>query len=372
MKSALAIFFAIFFILQGLLFWTDPKEKVLATEKRTVARLPEKIRFTTNGIRDFFAAIDRYFADRLLFRSEIMDLTAKMNDVLRDAPDFDRAFQGSEDWLYEGNHYSRANDKFTGLLPPRETTRMVESIKSGLAQYPDIPKYFILGPVKSSVYPEYLPGFVKPAPHRYVEPLLENLGLAGLAVFDPTDILRASKDSGLLYFRTDTHWNLLGGLLTVQAFRDFYNRLNPGRELPPYPGSRLELDSEIFSGDLVSLGNFLFFQAMPGDWYKLHFSPPRPNLILIDEKGRREVAAESMLDMAVSNHPFTVINPDALTDLKVWLFRDSFSQALAPYFHTLFAETKHIFKHDLFKGTGAYKEGPLPDMIIYEIVERDL
>ncbi|MDL2226610.1 hypothetical protein LJB86_03015 [Deltaproteobacteria bacterium OttesenSCG-928-M10] len=372
MKRALAIFFAVFFIFQGLLFWKDPQEDILLTEKRTVARFPQKMRFTTHGIREYFAEIDRYFADRLLFRPEIMDLTAKMNDVLRDVPDFDRAFLGSDGWIFEGNLNSRATDKFTGLVPPRPTTRMVEDIKRGLAQYPDIPSYFILGPVKSSVYPEYLPKFVRPAPIRYAEPLLENLGQTSLAVFDPTAIMKESKDRGLLYYRTDTHWNLLGGAITAEAFLDFYNARHPDREPLSFPGYSLELTDEAFNGDLISLGNLLFFRAVPGDVYKIVWDQPRPNLIVINEDGRREIAAEGHAGMAVSNHPYTVINPAALTDLRVWLFRDSFSEALAPYFHTLFAETKHIFKHDLFKGTEVYKEGPLPDLIIYEIVERDL
>jgi hypothetical protein len=249
---------------------------------------------------------------------------------------------------------------------------MVEQIKSGLARYPDIPSYFILGPVKSSVYPEYLPGFVRPAPTRYSEPLLQNLSRAGVAVLDPTKILKDSKDRGLLYFRTDTHWNFLGGEIAAGAFLDFYNALHPDREPLSLPGHHLELTDAVLNGDLISLGNLLFFRAGPGDVYKIVWDQPQADLLVIDEDGRREIPAEGQIGMAVSNHPYTVINPAALTDLRVWLFRDSFSEALAPYFHSLFAETKHIFKHDLFKGQGAYKEGPLPDLIIYEIVERDL
>jgi hypothetical protein len=251
---------------------------------------------------------------------------------------------------------------------------MVEQIKSGLARYPDIPSYFILGPVKSSVYPEYLPDFVRPAPTRYVEPLLQNLSRAGVAVLDPTKILKDSKDKGLLYFRTDTHWNLLGGEIAAEAFLDFYNSLHPDLEPLSLPGHHLELTAAVLDGDLISLGNLLFFRAGPGDVYKIVWDQPQADLLVIHEDGRREIPAEGQV-FNIDNlnyYYYTVINPAALTDLRVWLFRDSFSEALAPYFHTLFAETRHIFKRELYEGQGAYKEGPLPDLIIYEIVERDL
>lgn len=255
MKRVLAIFFGILFILQGLFFLHEPADAVLITEKRTVTQFPKNMRLTAKGIRNYFATVDLYFADRVLFRSYIIELTSKINNILNDTPDFNKAYRGTAEWLFIGNDYGRITDKITGMEPPRSTTKMVEQIKKGLAQYPDIPKYFILGPVKASIYPEYLPGIVKPAPHRYVQPLLENLNQTGLKVFDPTNCLKASKDKGLLYYRTDTHWNLLGGMVAASAFLDFYNTSQPDRVPLVLPEYSLELTDKIVSGDLISLGN---------------------------------------------------------------------------------------------------------------------
>lgn len=113
---------------------------------------------------------------------------------------------------------------------------------------------------------------------------------------------------------------------------------------------------------------------MPGDDYKLTWAEPRPNLVIVDNNGhRQEISADGPHGMAISSkRSFTVINSASLADLKVWFFCDSFSAALSPFFNALFAETKYIHPDDLFMDVEVYNEGYLPDLIIFEIVERNL
>ncbi|MDR1922110.1 MAG: hypothetical protein LBS31_10290, partial [Candidatus Adiutrix sp.] len=289
-----------------------------------------------------------------------------------DAPDFNRAFEGKEGWLFIGNSEERATDKLTGLMKPRRVNRRIEQIREGLARYESTPRFFFLGPAKSSVYGEHLPDFVRPAPVRYSESLLETLRQGGLAVYDPTAALLKAKARGLLYYKTDTHWNALGASVAVEGFIDYYNRQAPPEKqlrLPPYalvPGPP-------FKGNLIGFGNFIYLKPEAGDNFKVIWLQPVSKLKRIDENGERLAAPEEMTTMPFSNHPFTIINPNAASDLRVWLFRDSFSSAMAPFLHSVFAETRHIFKHDLFTGMkGTDSSVPLPDLIIYEIVELDL
>lgn len=130
-------------------------------------------------------------------------------------------YQRSDDWLFLGNSYDDTVAKLMlTTLPPEQDLARVQAVfgelaSAGLESGTKI--VLIVGPNKESIYPEYLPAEIKPSSRRYVSYFLDRLrSVPNLIVYDPTqDLLSLKEDEGLLYWRTDTHWNQKGSFLTL-------------------------------------------------------------------------------------------------------------------------------------------------------------
>jgi alginate O-acetyltransferase complex protein AlgJ len=72
-------------------------------------------------------------------------------------------------------------------------------------------------PDKESVYPEHLPAEVVPASRRPVHEVLQIARSLGAPVTYPLEELSSWKERGLIYSRTDTHWNQFGAYAAYRA-----------------------------------------------------------------------------------------------------------------------------------------------------------
>ena len=136
---------------------------------------------------------------------------------------------------------------------------LFNEIASTAAQYSS-PVILIVGPSKENIYPEYLPDDVRPASIKYSSYFLEKLqNIPNLIVYDPTkDLLTLKKSEGLLYWKTDTHWNRKGAFLT---FRGFLERLSL-----PIPEVNFQKGST-HSGDLIGISKLERFPLdFRDDW----------------------------------------------------------------------------------------------------------
>ena len=176
-----------------------------------------------------------------------------------------------------------------------------------------------------------------------------------LNVIDPVeDFLRAKESSGLLYYRTDTHWNNKGAFL---AFSIMAERMDW-----PIPDVSFEA-GEPHSGDLTGISQLDDFPVATGDNWQIEWGSdtdleimPLPNLPKTSF-GRAEI----------------VTNKAPLSEQTVWVIGDSFTTALKPYINATFKEV-HYFGHwDSELPTlpdellGSEEE---PDVIIVVRVER--
>ena len=80
----------------------------------------------------------------------------------------------------------------------------------------------VIAPNKNSIYPEYMPGWVKLVSKQTRLDQLSGL-LAdepGLEYVDGRLLLRPQKNTGPLYYRTDTHWTPLGAFYGLSTFNE--------------------------------------------------------------------------------------------------------------------------------------------------------
>ena len=324
----------------------SPGMRILESERRQSAAfpdLPSALRY--RDITRFFRRLDDFFADHFPLRTSLLTLSMALHEVADDNLNTDKCYQGKGNWLFLGNGYHRCVDKLQGglVLAGKDLRRQTEvygKIRAA-AEHCGAEFFIFIGPNKSSIYPEYLPPIVTPAQQRYISPLLNSLRKEGVKVYDPTERLVGVKRAGLLYYRTDTHWNDRGAYEAFAGFREYAG-------LPALP-SLFFAAAPPFRGDLVYSGGYGYtsFPLSAGDNFTLHWAVP---FVPHEADG-----------LITNNH--------ATSNKTAWVFGDSFAMALRPYIEATFKEVR-FFRHGDFEAAVASQDSK-PDIVLWITVERD-
>jgi len=309
------------------------KTSTLEGERRKIAAFPDVPKMIAVGeIKRFFREFDVFFADHFPLRGSLLSLSSRLHEVTSSDLDMGKCYSGKESWLFLGNDYGRTVDKLQGrvTLSKAALRRLVEYYAgmSSSARSSGADFVIFIGPNKSSVYPEYLPSFVTPAKRRFITPLVEALRDAGVKVYDPTERLIKKKADGILYYRTDTHWNGRGAYEAFEGFREYIG-------LPALPLCTFVAGAELHKGDLVDIGGFEDFPLSVGDSDNPRWDPPLSH---------------------------------SVSEKTAWIFGDSFAGALGSYMRATFAQIRS-FRHQEFEQAMSSHEQK-PDIIIWVVVER--
>lgn len=271
-----------------------------------------------------------------------------------------RWYRGTDEWLFLGNYYDDtvAKLKLAHSLDANDVIRE-QRLFSDLAQAAETTNTsvaLLIGPNKSSIYPEFLPSEIEPSAARYVSYFTQQLeAIPNLTVIDPVEDLRLAKEgSGLLYFKTDTHWNNKGAFF---AFSTMAERMG-------WPILDLSFEAgEPHSGDLVGISQLDDFPVAIGDNWQIEWDSD-PDL---EFKPLPNLPETSFVRDEI------VTNKSPLSEQTVWVIGDSFTNAVAPYIDATFAEVHYLGHWDsklrtLPKKLLAAKEKP--NLIIVVRVER--
>ena len=301
--TALLIIFMLF--IPAFVIFADHPETI-ESERRTIAPFPKKPKSLSSGrIKRFFKEIDAYYNDRFPSRATIIALSKSIYEMGNMDMNPSKCYQGKENWLFLGNDYDRGVDTLTGIWKPsseeiahqvRLFTTIDRIVQDAGAEF-----HMLIGPNKSSVYPEYLPPLVIPAKTRGIIPQIAALKANGISIIDALNCLLPHKGDYLLYYRTDTHWNAVGAWFALDGFMR-QTRIAVLPEVTFIP-------SGTYRGDLVDIGGYSTFPLKKGDT----FTP-------------------------VTNASQTA----PLIDKHVLVLGDSFSIALMPYLKDIFKDVHSI------------------------------
>jgi peptidoglycan/LPS O-acetylase OafA/YrhL len=132
-------------------------------------------------------------------------------------------YRGKDDWLFLGDYHNKAMSKLQLTITPKESeTEATKEIFSALAKEGsrfNTKVVLVIGPEKSSIYPEYLPDNIFPSSKKYSSFFFDKLSsVPNLTFYNPTDdMLRLKKTEGILYWMTDTHWNNKGAFVAYSG-----------------------------------------------------------------------------------------------------------------------------------------------------------
>jgi hypothetical protein len=284
---------------------------------------------------------------------------------------------GREGWLYLG-------DKYEGTLTASQRGQTAadvdKAIRIGAAarawdawmKQHGVKLYRVLvGPNKTSVYPEYLPRWARPAASAPMDALVSR---AAPWYVDPRPALLHAKSGGaeLLYFRTDTHWTQLGAAVAFQAFAEAVAPHAPDIRWPQERSMRLQAVGPRHEGDLTGLLRLNHWLADVEPQVGVTSEPLHTTEHdYLTGRLLREGQNAAIQD---PKRTLLVTSRGALNQRKVLWLRDSFGSDLAPLMAATFSETLQLHWNralaqpaDLAQLIAAWR----PDYVFVTVVERD-
>ena len=337
----------------------------------TVKLIERPFRFGNNGVTKkvivlctllFALGTSGYIASNLDFSNSQTYEKLKINrkDEHLIGPSFNW-YKGKNDWLFLGNEYDQSVAKLKLRIEPKQ--KEIEVTKDTFLKIAKIAASFgtqvvlIVGPNKSSIYPEHLPDTLKPSSKKYSSFFLDKLrDIPNLTVYDPTnDLLNLKEKEGILYWMTDTHWNEKGAYLAYSGFLKLFNLQAP--EVKFYQGNAYK------KGDLAGMSKLKDLPLYTKDSWDIVW---KKKSVFSENKMSRDLQKKYAPAIMVNNQ-----NP--ITSKYVWTVNDSFGDKLLKFFNATFKEVLHVgnrgkdlkdLAEDLVR---AEKK---PDLIVIVRVER--
>jgi len=244
----LIIVFTILLLLPALdvVFHFSPVKDLF--EKRLPVKKPQ-FSFSSEYPKNF----EKYFNDNYGFRKTLIFLNSQITDKIFDESPDSRAIIGKEGWFYFDNHNSLLDAVGRATLSDELIERGVKSFYHNWQKMraKNINYLLVIAADKSSVYPEFLPRYMKYSSSHRIDKFLEALKRKhpDFPVLDLRPILFEAKKHEVLYHQTDTHWNRRGA---------FYGYAEIMKKLGIEPHSRedfLNKEDEMISGDISEIMN---------------------------------------------------------------------------------------------------------------------
>ena len=346
----------VFLICLPWFFWFFLEEIVDTTnyENRIHASRP---RLTLGTYMHFASDYTNYMNDSIPFRNSLVTLNNAIDYFIYNTSSDTDVIIGKDNWLFygttgDGNPMSCYLGK--DLLSEEELAQIAENCVRQRDYLVSLGKEFVIyiAPNKERIYSEYMPDWYGAPAENYralqvYRYLSRNTDLHVVYAYDE---LMKTKEllSEDLYYKTDTHWNAIGGYV---GSRLLLHEL--GVELPSIDSDQINiLHENQHSGDLAGMLNL--------------------------SNQLESVDPEYSVVGYPTNH-FERLDGDILTAFdckasyaeprKLYMLRDSFAIAMYPYLGSQFSET--FFRHydsDVHDDFLAHD----PDVVVMEVVERKL
>jgi len=330
-----------------------------SNENRSLAEIPK---LDLNYLDPFPSQYDSYFNDHFSLRNQILAWHATINfKYFNKSPLPEKVFFGKKDWLFlmkdEFEEYRRTN-QFSTEDMEKIVNEMVYRKK--YLDDKNISLLFVIAPIKYNIYPEYLPTglnyFNKPSrSHEVRDALIQN----GINTLDLTNMLIQEKSDELLYYKTDNHWNKLGGFYASRAIIDEIRQ-----EYPQVP--KLELENYTISKKTIDGKNLAQMIGLRENFEDISYS-----LVPDTSKAVKAPKANYTVPQWFS-YPkeYELVFTTSNNSLPSMLFiRDSFGNAAMPYLSECFDRSVFIFDRWNYTSNEHIIENENPDIVVYMVLE---
>ncbi len=216
-KWMIGLFFSIL-LLPNIAGLAVGEKEASNTENRDLARWPE---FSWETIDEFPSGVESFINDNAPLRSIWLDAYASLNMELFGSIDNKEVIVGKDHWLFYTGNESVIDALGIGFFSDEDLQMILDKLLAVREKYAEDKEDFVLlvAPNKEIVYSQYMPEHYGPLSEtsrakQLVEYIRAN---SDIKVVYPLEELKAASEEELIYYKTDTHWNKLGGFIGAQA-----------------------------------------------------------------------------------------------------------------------------------------------------------
>jgi len=286
---------------------------------------------------------------------------------------------GRDNFLFLGNGFNNVLKKTQGIDRPSKTEidKWSDKLKFLQQQYESkgIKFIIVIAPNKESVYKDKLPSGMNYNGKTITDDIVESALNKNINMLDLRSLLEKEKYSNneLLYFKTDTHWNMKGASLGFESTINFINdtyKINI---------EKLHYTLQLSSRGGGDLTRFLKIKDLLSSTYDNDFSLIFEKNIEVC-KGNINKDNGSLEKCFDTPNPITDINAQpqyiinkGLKGYRLLLLCDSFGVAPSQLYNASF-NTIWKWHYDQLNGEKLSKfiDDNKPDIVIYQIIERAL
>jgi len=342
-------------------FYTAPKASF--TENRFMAKKPT---MELTNMDAFPMAYSNFFNDDFPFRSNLLAFNsgAIVYSFFQRSPYPALVHLGKDGWMYFAIERKFYDGSFT--LTADQISQIVQELHKRAVYYTSkgIKFYLIIPLMKNEIYPEYLPpDYFRSPTGTNTDSIIAAIKKDTLIGFiDLKEPLLNAKKFGRLYYKTDNHWNFLGGFY---GYTEIMNRMKKDfPSLKPLTFDDLWLvPMEIYGKNLANIMGISKFIKEEDHYVK--FKKPR--------------AKEGILAGYIPRPDFGYPNeyeivkvvPDT-TLPKIVVIRDSFLYGIMPYLNESFSRAVYIYDTGVYAIHEEVIEKEKPDIVLDVIFEIHL
>ena len=324
----------------GMLFYRQPTNagNEIKTEKPSTLTADGKIN------SEYLPELGKYFEENFAFRTQAITADNRIMCNLFGVSDTPTVIAGKNGWLY---YSSTLNDYMKrDCLSEAQANGIVQNLEILRDYSESCGSEFLLAvaPNKNTLYPESMPYYylADNTTQGNRDLLAKAIKNSDVNYCDLFEILSVQDET--LYLKTDSHWNNKGALLAYNTILDKLEKSHEDFSLAEVSRKKG------FNGDLSNM----LYPASNETEYNYYYNTKDMFSYITDTKSEEE--------------PFIQTKSDSTGSL--YMYRDSFGNALVPFFATAFESatfTKSfpmILENDLTPGSA--------DTVIFEIAQRNI
>ncbi len=356
---------------------------ILETENRQAADFKPLENFRISKIKLFFDDFDKFLNDRLIGRDFIVNsfrnFTTNDFKLFLDNPLF---IEGKDNFVFldKFDFALERHVKGTSSKNEKEFEKRFNIVLDKLKNISDfsiknnIDFFVFVAPDKHSVYCEKLPNYlgknVCSISKEVTNNQIQKLNSLGIKTIYPIDELQKLAEYKHLYYKTDTHWNILGAEQAFYILMDQIYDYKKTNFIQSNDYFLIEYENKKV-GDIKGMGlsNYYSFSEPS---YKFKSVDNKKILWRIDNQKKYLEKSLDDTSSVADRKEESMINVEANNEERVLLIHDSFGTNLSYFFNLNFKYVTYLSYYennimDMKNIINKFK----PDLIIYETVERN-
>jgi len=338
---------------------TETKE-VSYVEKRKLSKLPD-FKWNNYDLNNYPKRFENFINDQFGFRERLIQMYYMLNYNLDPMSSTEYVIVGKNGWLFWNGEDIIEDYRNSRPLTSKELEKIKKYLETKYywLKEQDINYLFVITPNKHTIYGENIPSNIRKVNNksRY-DQIIEYIGAhSEVPLIDLRPVLLKAKKNAQLYYKNDTHWNVIGANYAQHEIAEYLSTLYPAIKPKLHP-----LDSFEFNighgGDLVEMMNLgkITEEVIP----YLNTEGTRCKKIDLDKK---------LYNLEDSN-PLFMTDCPTNHGINALIFRDSSFEQLQPYISEYFSKATYVWIR--LPDLGTLKETVLktrPNIVIDQIAE---